>query len=227
MGKSRWAFAWLCLTLVSPAWAVRSTALFPVDMDTIHGGYKSSIVCGSADMLPAAFMADGGVFAAYHTYLFSFRNLSTTIPQTVSVILEAQSSMDTRYSATEAAPVSTGPSRTVTSDNTYTFVLGPGAVSSVAYAAGCSRGSCWMERNGSVILGSHDPLEPNACDPANVASTNVCFGLRTHMNFRLSILEDRGAVLASLSTLSHRACGWKDKYQQPPPYIVINGGRPF
>lgn len=226
---AKWYVSAALLFLTLPyAHAVRTTAVMPIQMNTAHGGSNGGAAsyCITADMTQpvgaftpsSPFASSAGMLAsATHWYSFNFRNLST-IPQNVTINIEMGSKIKSTYSVNQPAPISTGPNTAITSNKSVGVTLGIGESKTFNILVGCSQSSCWIGGDGGTLAGSVD---------SSPTHDMQCLVIESQMQFSLSVAQDRGAVIASIATSAHRHFGYVDKYMQPPPFILINGGRPF
>ncbi len=210
------------------AHAVRTTAVMPIQMNTVHGGSNGGAAsyCVTADMqqpvgsfTPASsFASSAGMLASgTHWYTFNFRNLSA-IQQDITISVEPGSQIKANYSTNQPAPATTGPSTAVSGIKKINIGLGPNASKTFNILVGCSQSSCWIAGDGGTLAGTVD---------SSPTHDMQCLSIVSQMQFSLSVAQDRGAVIASIATSAHRHFGYADKYQQPPPFILVNGGRPF
>lgn len=229
------------VVLGSDAWAARTISLFPIHMDTVAGGAMGTVTAGmysavsatacvTADIIYPPAAGAGGVVTAYHSYKINLRNISD-LEQTVRITIEKGSQVSSAVSQ-PGSGIPNGPKRSVTvgADSTYAVKLAKssaltGDSLTVDLFIGCSKSTCWIAHPGGLAAGSVDPLVATQACP--VSAQAICMTANSDVHLRLSVDEDRGAVVGSISTAAHRQCGYKDHYIEPPPFVQINGGRPF
>lgn len=231
--KSRVLTILSLVVLGSDAWAARTVSMFPMRMSTIAGGSLGGVACVAADLMVSP--GNSGVVAVSHFYTVNLRNLSE-IPQTVRIVLEKGSAVSSRYSKILASgvqspvPDDTGKSITVGSDQTYSITLAAasaaaGSTATLPFFVGCTKNSCWIASPGGTMAGTADPIAMPGGSCATSAAT--CLAADSDLHLRFTVDQDRGAVVGSIATSAHRTCGWKDHFNEPPPFVQINGGRPF
>jgi hypothetical protein len=224
--------AFLSSFLAWGAVAARVTRVPTINLVTVHGGYlkdgSADRICitGGLQNLP---VRDGGVRCAYHQFSLHLQNLSP-ITQTVTVTIHKGSSVTSKNSngEKEQSPSVANPNPVTTSSNYESDPISIPGNGDALYQFGttCNHQSCMIFEKPSHKVASAGPAMA-ICDRTSTAPEQVCLDLNTFMNVSIKVSEDAGAVLASISTLAHRAFGFTDHFLTPPPAIVINGGRPF
>ncbi len=212
--------------------AARTVKVIPIRMNSVSGGVLDGVPCRQADVSTGEVLGtvqkDGPV-TINHLYSVTLRNVSD-VEQTVRIRLEGGSSLSAFYSGPGEGRTNLHGTPVVMNDHFDTTVTlapsnqGAGALRTVQIEMGCSRATCWGSIYGasSTFVGSRENV--GACDPTKQVA---CISMITLFNVRITVEEDRGAVLGSISGAAHRGCGLKDHYVETPPFIQINGGRPF
>jgi hypothetical protein len=211
----------LCLLIFSVTFKAQAARIIePPSMffHTVHGGQVGAATCVTADMHnSAAYFGTSGVDQGIHSISVSLKNISN-IAQTVTIELLPGTYVSSSNSngAASSIPHNPGPSQTLRSAVT---VYGPRAlqpyessVASITYA--CSSRSCYLPRT-----------TPSA--GCTLGTPQVCLGISSQTTLKITVQEDRGAILANITTSAHRACGYKDHFMTPPPSFTVNGGKAF
>ncbi len=209
----------LVLTLLpDAASAARKLHLTPLETSTIHGGTINETSCGSADMMNAdMYGTRSGVRLAYHVYKFVFRNLSP-IPQTVILRVLPETQLRTSNSGGELQINRyAGPQRNVRENHDIRINLRPYDTSSTSVKFVATG-----DRSQIVPLDSEIICESTPPPPAQ-----TCLVIDSTLVAEVEILEDRGAVSGSVSTVYHRCYGKVDVLRSTPVNKDLNGGRPF
>lgn len=221
------------------AFAERMLELPPVHVQTVHGGVHGSppIACVTADMgLNAShYITPGpgaatGVSLGYHAHNFSFRNVST-VNQTVTVLVGAGSRMRSAVSTgINGIPNQPSGGVTVPGEVPIQFVMPPGDARAVAIYTFCNiNGSCWssfeIQDAGGNALGAGSVA--GGAGSMGLGTGIACLALDSTFQFKIRVLENRGAVTANFTTSYHRGGGLTDKAVSNIPSYPVNGGRPF
>jgi hypothetical protein len=214
----------------SKAEAGRKLTLPPIHLHSIHGGAKSDASggtsCISAGLFNVAPNPDNGagVAVALHTVAFSFRNLSP-IDQTVRLVIEPGTLVESFKSSTNNTPIpdATGPTAAINSASQAAVVVPGNATRRIEVQLICNPNFCEINLNGATIAGQGGATLPGgAC-----AGSVTCLSVRSSSTMHILVDQDRGAILGSIATASHRGCGYIDNNLIPPPSFQLNGGRPF
>ena len=214
------ALALAIFLLAAPAaHAGRKLAMTPFEASTVHGGVVGSNVCYSANMLgAAAYAGPSPVTTIYHSYKFSFRNLSD-VEQTIRMrILPGTKIISKKSSAggTNPVPDEWGPQRSIGSVDTRTITLSPNGEG--VHKVGFSASSAGV---------SIDPIDsPQDCNNPAI-QPQVCLAMESTLVVEFEVEPDRGAVLGAVVMDSHRCNGWMDTMRTTPLNKDLNGGRPF
>ena len=228
--KKKSSFILIFCSISSFAFASRVVQPPPLSFITVHGGSgiaaNPAQVCTTADMLVASNYNASGVDHAQHDINVALKNISS-IDQTVEIdllngsLVSSANSGGTTYGIPQVISP-TAPSLAVPTGG-YT-IWGPTVIPAngstlvtVGYA--CSSSSCMI----SPING---PI-PADCSSFAGAAPQVCILQSSYTLLKITVLEDRGAMLANITTIAHRGCGNVDHYLTPPPSLAVNGGRPF
>jgi len=76
------------------------------------------------------------------------------------------------------------------------------------------------------------PTESAFNNPTSI-SPQICIGENSKTFFKITVDEERGALLAHISSRAYNGfpgTTWSmgiDHFLMPPPSIAVNGGRPF
>ncbi len=206
------------------AWAARTLYVAPIEIQSVHGGTVGGVSCATANMvLPLG----NGVIAASHQYNFHFRN-GGPIRQTLQIIAEKGTEVRSRINnPSSTAP--DGPTQTaaLTNNLSTTVTIEPESSASVSFFIGCSARGCTlkMENGGTAGIANLPEFAPGATCSSGQAL--ICITAYSKVNFKVIVQEDRGAVSGSIASYGHRVCGGMDTFPQTPPFVQLNGGRPF
>lgn len=202
-------------TVSLAAMAARSVALPTMETSTVHGGHSNTISCVTANMhTPSAYGGgDDGVQMAFHIYAFNFKNLSDT-PQDVTINILPGTKMQSQNSGgmTGGVPYVDVPGKEVTSPYAMNFHIG-------AYAD-------VLQEIGFFSNGADTSIVPVFSGVPNGAP-QICVSVKSWLSVSISVAQDRGAIIGSVTSKSHRGMGKADSWHSAPISFLINGGRPF
>ena len=173
------------------------------------------MTCITADMVSYTNYADAGVTSVVQSYKVSLKNLSDVAQDvTVTILPGTWVLSQNSAGAGNGIPFVLRPTREVTSPHNIPVHL-------PAHGQGST----------TITFGSTDTAYSiDAIDGSNVdcsGAPQVCLRQESSLILRISVAQDRGAILANLTATAHRCSGSKDHYLQPPIAFQINGGRPF
>lgn len=202
-------------TFAAPADAARVVSLPPLTQDSVAGARMGTTVCITANMLSPSNYADVGVTSIVHNYKIALKNLSDT-PQDVTISILPGSYVESQNSggAGNVVPDQNRPRREVGATSSFSVHL-PANGQTLEHINVAATDSAY----------SIDKIDGTSVDCAG--TQQVCLKQVSYMIFQISVAQDRGAVVANLSSSAHRCSGSVDHYLQPPVAFQINGGRPF
>lgn len=224
MIKLTLAAALLCFSAPFAAEASRKVSLPTMRTSTVHGGKSAAgETCVTGNMLGADSYgpaSDDGVRLAYHSYNFSFKNISS-VPQTVTVTSLPGTLLTSAHSngMTGGVPDQTGQSRSLSSSQSQGTVIPAGGTADLAVT--------FATTTLAAGIYPYDPsIYTESMTDAN-GPPQICLSLNSTLNAEISVAEDRGAVLGAVVATSHRGFGRLDNWQSAPISFQLNGGRPF
>lgn len=237
MKRLQFAVLLVATGLTQNVFANRSVTIAPILVRSIAGGAMqnggSTVACVTADMNAADYQGtvpNDGVCYGTQSVTINLRNVST-VTQTVRIVMAIDSSVTSSNSggSSSAVPIVGGPSDRLAADSATSWVPIPaGGRYNFEFTSYCDATRCFMieqagPQSGRVLLGSRFPTAPAACSGA----TQVCLSMASEFGLRLEVTEDRGAMVAHITTHAHRSQGHKDHFIQPPFAVAVNGGRAF
>ena len=221
----------LTLLAGAKAEAGRKLTLPPIHLHSVHGGAKSYPLGAGTSCISAGLFNvtpnpnDGaGVAVAYHSVAFSFRNLSP-IDQTVRLVIEPGTIIESWKSSAHNQPVpdATGPTTSVSGASQAAVIVPGNETRRIEAMLICNPSFCEISLNGQTIAGQGNAT----LQGGNCAGSVTCLSIRSSSTMHVLVDQDRGAILGSVATASHRGCGSIDNNLIPPPSFQLNGGRPF
>ena len=216
----------VALNFPGAALASRSLTVPPLTQETAHGGLLTApdgvnkMTCVTADMTgPGSYENnDGGVVSVNQRYKIAFQNLSSTNQNvTISILPGTKMSGSHSRGNGDRIPDTANTPREINSAVPISFTLSP---------SGTPGSSSVQDVNftSNATASNISPPDPGV---TCTGAPQVCLYQQSTLILSLTIAEDRGAVLANITSSSHRCSGYIDHYIQPPIGFQVNGGRPF
>lgn len=221
----------------TPTTAANYISCVAADMQSAPNYVNSFPAIGQPDFV-------GGVEMVAHKSTISMKNITASTPQTVSLYLLKSSNATSLTSNGAASGIYgasmpsglVGPAKTANSD----LLVGKWKLNgqeslevNLNFACGATSSTTtdcqfWLEPTPIASLSPPDaPVTTTFIAPTCTNQPHVCMYQRTMLIFRLTVDEDRGAVIAHLATTAGRGCGYTDRYIRPPMAMSVNGGRAF